>query len=194
MRIRPSPQRPPGRRPRRLVAVLVAGIAALALAVTAFFAFQGADHKPVGTSTSPTAFVLPKLDGSGQIRLSDFRGKPLVVNFFASWCSACNFELPGFAQASLDLAGQVTFVGVDSLETGDPTSMTERHHITWWPLARDVGGAHDSGLHDALGGGSSMPITAFYDADGHVLKVQIGAQAEDELRATITQLYHLPTG
>jgi thiol-disulfide isomerase/thioredoxin len=146
------------------------------------------------TSTDPARFDLPSLSGSGHIRLADFRGKPLVVNFFASWCSACNFELPGFAQASLDLAGQVTFVGVDSLETGDPTSMTERHHITWWPLARDVGGAHDSGLHDALGGGSSMPITAFYDADGHVLKVQIGAQAEDELRATITQLYHLPSG
>ena len=121
----------------------------------------------------------------------DFRGKPTVVNFFASWCTACDDELPGFARLSTALRGKVNFVGVDSLETGDRLFMPRRHHITWWPLARDVGGAQGSGLHDALGGGSAMPLTAFYDAQGRLVEVNRAALPEDALRAKLRALYDL---
>jgi thiol-disulfide isomerase/thioredoxin len=134
-------------------------------------------------------FDLPALSGPGRVRLADFRGKPTVVNFFASWCSACDAELPGFSRLSSDLKGRVNFVGVDSLETGDRMYMPRRHHITWWPLARDIGVGHGSGLHDALGGGQGMPLTAFYDANGTLLQVERSALPEDVLRATVRQLY-----
>jgi thiol-disulfide isomerase/thioredoxin len=117
-----------------------------------------------------------------------------VVNFFASWCTACDFELPGFAEVSAKLKGEVAFVGVDSLETGDPNYMPVRHHITWWPLARDVGGANGSGLHDALGGGSSMPVTVFYDADGRLLCVERSALPEDALKQELARLYGITVG
>ncbi|MDJ0346597.1 TlpA disulfide reductase family protein [Streptomyces sp. H10-C2] len=183
---------PPPRR-RRLMGAVVVAVATLVLVVTGLFAFGGSGRKPAGTSTSPTAFALPRLSGPGLVRLADFHGRPVVVNFFASWCTACDFELPGFAHVSTELQGEVTFVGVDSLETGDPGYMPTRHHITWWPLARDIGGANGSGLHDALGGGSGMPMTAFYDSGGKLLAVQRGALPEDALRTEITQLYGIPT-
>jgi len=145
-------------------------------------------HAP-GVSTDPAAWSLPALDGDGTVALAQFRGHPTVVNFFASWCSACDFELPGFATVSRELQGQVGFVGVNALETGDPNYMPRRHHITWWPLARDVGGAHDSGLHDALGGGNSMPITAFYDAHGRLVDINRGALPEAALRQLLRQLF-----
>jgi cytochrome c biogenesis protein CcmG/thiol:disulfide interchange protein DsbE len=140
-------------------------------------------------NTTNEAFDLPQLKGSGRVRLADFKGQPTVVNFFASWCSACDFELPGYAKVSGELKGRVHFVGVDALETGDPMYMPERHHITWWPLARDVGGSNGSGLHDALGGGNAMPITAFYDANGKLIEVERGALPESSLRAKLHKLY-----
>jgi hypothetical protein len=88
----------------------------------------------------------------------------------------------------------VHFVGVNTLETGDRNFMPRRHHITWWPLARDVGGAHDSGLHDVLGGGNSMPITAFYNANGHLVEVERGALPEPALRDKLQQLFGITPG
>lgn len=167
---------------------LLAG--ALVLAALGVFAFRG-NAADAGSSTSPTAFDLPALHGTDRVTLAEYEGKPLVVNFFASWCTACDFELPGFAKVSGELRGKVTFVGVSSLETGDRDLMPNRHHITWWPLAQDVGGSNGSGLHDALGGGNSMPLTAFYDASGRLLAVDRAALPEDALRQRIRSLYQL---
>lgn len=139
--------------------------------------------------TDPARFDLPRIQGDGRVRLADYRGKPVVVNFFASWCTACDSELPGFSKLSKDLRDQVQFLGVDSLDTGDPLFMPRRHHIMWWPLAHDIGGSQHSGLHDALGGGNSMPLTAFYDADGNVLGVDRAALPEATLRARLRELY-----
>ncbi len=145
-------------------------------------------HAP-GVSIDPAAWSLPALNSKGTVALAQFRGHPAVVNFFASWCTACDFELPGFARVSRELDGRVSFVGVSTLETGDPNYMPRRHHITWWPLARDVGGAHSSGLHDALGGGNTMPLTAFYDATGHLVDVDRGALPETALSKLLQQLF-----
>lgn len=167
------------------------GVGALALGVlvvVAFVAFSGSGSGRAGV-TEPTRFDLPALNGKERVRLTDFRGKPTVVNFFASWCTACDAELPGFKRVSDDLKGKVNFVGVDSLETGDRNYMPRRHGITSWPLAKDVDGAQGSGLHDALGGGNSMPLTAFYDANGKLLNVQRAEVPEPTLRQAIRDLY-----
>lgn len=143
-----------------------------------------------GTGVSDReSFDLPAIEGDGRIRLADFEGTPVIVNFFASWCTSCDFELPGFARVSEELRDEVTFIGVNALETGNPMTMPERHGITWWPLARDVG-SRGNDLHAALGG-RGMPITAFYDDAGRLLHVDPGALDEATLRTRITDLYEL---
>lgn len=124
------------------------------------------------------------------MRLADFRGTPVVVNFFASWCTSCDFELPGFTKAADALEGQVAFVGVNALETGNWREMAERHQLRehGFVLARDVGGRQGSGLHASLGG-RGMPITAFYDADGALVDVASGALPDDALFERLRQLY-----
>jgi hypothetical protein len=139
--------------------------------------------------TSSSSFDLPAISGSGRIRLIDFRGKPTVVNFFASWCTACDSELPSFSAVSAQLRGRVNFVGVDALETGDRMFMPRRHGITWWPLAHDVGGANGSGLHDALCRCNSMPVTAFYDPNGRLLGVDQEALVGSALPAELQRFY-----
>lgn len=178
---------PPARRSRTVVVVIAAAAVAVMVGVGVFAFVSAGDTN--SAETEPTAFDLPPLHGDERVRLADFRGKPLVVNFFASWCTACDFELPGFATVSEELRGEVQFVGVASLETGDADLMPERHGITWWPLAQDVEGSQNSGLHDALGGGNSMPLTAFYDAEGRVLQVDRAAIPEDVLREKLRELY-----
>lgn len=167
------------------LALVVAGAAVVA--TVAVLSFRGDDD---GSSrTDATEFDLPALNRDGRIRLADFRGQPVVVNFFASWCTSCDFELPGFARVSEELKGKVAFVGVNSLETGDPMYMPTRHGIGWWPLAKDVGGGNGSGLLGAVGAGNAMPVTAFYDADGKLLRVERAALPESTLRTRLRELY-----
>ncbi len=154
---------------------------------------------PAASNTTPKTWSLPALNGSGQVALTQFRGKPTVANFFASWCSACDAELPGFRTEAEALKGKINFVGVDSLETGDKNYMPNRHRLNgaFVALAQDVGGANKSGLHDALGGGNSMPLTAFYDANGKLLDVERTAIVSTSSGATSASAsvttHHCPT-
>jgi thiol-disulfide isomerase/thioredoxin len=166
----------------------VAAVAVVAAAAV-FLAVHQTPHAPPGAvSTQRTSWQLPRLGGPGQVSLAALRGHPLVVDFFASWCTACEGELPGMARVSVQLKGKVTFVGIDSQETGDGLAMARRYGIEWWPLAVDSGGSQNSGLHDDLGA-KGMPVTAFYDAGGKLLTVVPGAISEADLRTRLHDLY-----
>jgi cytochrome c biogenesis protein CcmG/thiol:disulfide interchange protein DsbE len=182
-----KPDHPEGR--FALIATAAVFAATVAILVATRVGQRGPDVTAAQNSTDAAHFDLPALAGSGRVHLSDFRGRPLVMTFFASWCTACRGEAPGFL-AARSAAGAVAFVGVDSLETGDGAGFAREIGIADWPLARDVGGTSDSGLHDAVGG-QGLPVTAFYDANGKLLTVHIGAIAEDALRAELRLLYGL---
>ena len=171
---------------RRQRRAWVAGGALGIAALIGLIVVAGGSSGGSGVS-DPAAFDLPAIQGEGRIRLADFKGKPVVVNFFASWCTACDFELPGFARVSDELRDEVAFVGVAALETGNRMAMPERHGITWWPLARDIG-SRGNDLHAALGG-RGMPLTAFYDDSGNVVHIDPGALDEATLRDRISSLY-----
>ena len=139
--------------------------------------------------SSTSAWTLPRLEGSGTISLAGFRGKPLVVDFFASWCTPCRSELPEFLTVSRHLSSRVAFVGVDSEENGDGPAFARQTGITTWPLARDTGGSQQSGLRDALASIPGMPVTAFYDASGALRDVRLGAMTGDALTTHLRELF-----
>lgn len=161
--------------------VLLAGLGALA--------FSSGGQK-AGGSTSPDAFDLPALHGSSRVRLADYRGTPVVVNMFASWCINCREELPLFAQTASSLQGRVKFIGVNSQETGDGSAMANEFHLqaAGFVLARDIGGSPAEGLHDAYGA-RGMPVTAFYSATGQLLRTYRAQVPAATLRATLHELY-----
>ncbi len=170
------------------------GVAAMVVVVAVLLAVRVQSHNaaPATSSTAPASWRLPALTGAGQVSLAGLRGHPLVVDFFASWCTACRGELSEMADVSQRLRGRVTFAGVDSLESGDGAAMARQYRVSWWPLARDVGGAQASGLHDALGA-RGMPVTAFYDASGRLRTVVTGAIGADDLRARLHALFGVTT-
>lgn len=163
-----------------LLLLLVTALVAVAL-------FISRDKPGSVNSAEVSSWNLPSLTGPERVALADFKGKPVVVNFFASWCTACEFELPAFAKVSQELAGKVVFVGVNSQDGGQGLAMARRYGIDRWPLARDFGPG-DSKFHDALGG-RGMPITAFYDRAGRKIDFANGALSEPALRKKLADLY-----
>ncbi|MEO6205538.1 MAG: TlpA disulfide reductase family protein [Mycobacteriales bacterium] len=177
---------------RQRLHIVIAAVGVTLVALVGFVAFRGSSTGSAVTTS--TAFSLPALNGGGQVALADYAGKPTVVNFFASWCTACDEELPGFKAEADALKGTVTFLGVASLETGNKNLMPERHGLvgSFTALAQDVGGANGSGLHDELGGGNSMPLTAFYDSTGKLVDVQRTALSREALRQKMVDLFQIP--
>jgi len=96
------------------VLILLAGVIVLAVNL--------ADTEP-RASTSPLinqpapGFDLPRLDGAGQVNLADYRGKIVMVNFFASWCIECRLEHPDLTAAANTLVDEVQFIGITYLDT-----------------------------------------------------------------------------
>lgn len=177
------------RRARAFLAGLVIAVAVVIAAVA--FLVTRTEPAPSTTSFDTAAWSLPRLNGSGQVTLAQFGGRPLVLDFFASWCTSCNEELPVFASTAQALQGRVAFAGVDSEETGDGLAFARQTGVGDWVLARDLGGRESSGLRDALDATPGMPVTAFYDANGKLLHVQLGALSVDQLRSQLASLYHL---
>ena len=109
--------------------------------------------------------------------------RPVVLNFFASWCAPCIEEMPAFEQVHRELGDRVAIVGMayrDSAE--DALATVARTGITY-PTYSDAEGSALTWF-----GGLSMPATVFIDAAGEVVDVHSGALTEDALRAELRDL------
>jgi len=172
------------KRSRITVAVFVLGIAMITGLAVASFAAGG---RETGVTT-PTGFDLPALQGTGRVRLAAYRGRPVVVTLFASWCTACQEELPAYADAATSLRGQVQFIAVDTHETGDGAAFAAHYHLAQagFALAKDIDQASTGGLYAALAA-RGLPLTAFYSADGQLLFKANEALTSAELRGALRQ-------
>ncbi len=164
-------------------------LGAAAVAVVVFVVILVLGSAPERGDVEAESFDLPALEGGGRVQIGDFAGEPLVVNFFASWCTACDAELPFFRNFAEQLEGDVEFLFVNSNESGNWRPMAERHDLLRYPLARDINGTNDNGLVRSLGGNTGMPMTAFYDDAGTLLHVERGAVSGGQLAGLLTDLY-----
>jgi len=172
--------------------VIVAVVAGLALS-SGGGSGSGSGGGGSADVTNPARWDLPALVGDGRVRLADFKGKPLVVNFFASWCRPCQQELPDLAAAAKRLAGRVSFVAVNSKEisasSGLALARSKGLPEAGVTLARDVGGQGGSGLHDAYEVRNAMPVNAFYAASGKLVYVAPGQLTPDRLKTQLKDLF-----
>jgi cytochrome c biogenesis protein CcmG, thiol:disulfide interchange protein DsbE len=110
-------------------------------------------------------------------RLRALRGHPVVVNQWASWCTSCRFEFPFFAEAVRRHRGDVAFLGLDSQdERGGAEAFLEELPVGF-PSIFDP----DAEVAAAYGGGQAWPTTMFFDRDGELANVKLGAYATAEL-------------
>ena len=121
--------------------------------------------------------------GGGTGNLADYRGTPLVVNFWASYCVPCIQEMPAFEEVHRELGDEVAFLGLNVSEGIEPAQrMIERTGVTY-DLGRDPTGEIIQNL-----GGSVLPTTVVVAADGTVTAVHVGELEADELRDLLAEV------
>jgi cytochrome c biogenesis protein CcmG/thiol:disulfide interchange protein DsbE len=128
-------------------------------------------------------FELNTLDGE-TIRLSDLRGTPVVLNFWASWCTPCRAEFPLLRNAHRSADGEFAVVGVDTGDIRGDGRQFARDQRADWPNGFDVDGAV-ARSYGVIG----LPQTFFIRADGTIAARVPAELSEDTIReqlATIT--------
>ena len=168
------------------------GVASAAIFVVAFFSLGGTGTALTG-DTGATTWDLPGLaDTEERIALADFRGKPTVAAFFASWCTVCEAEMPGFAILSDQLDDQVNWVGINTQDNGAGLGDARKWGLdARWPIARDIGGTNGSNLSTGTFGMRGSPLTVIYDEAGGVVHVQRGGMSADDLLRLLQQTFEL---
>lgn len=127
-------------------------------------------------------FTIPMLSGES-FSLSEQRGKPVVVNFWATWCPPCRAEIPFFQAAARKYNGQVTVIGVDD---GEPLSLVASF-VNEMGMTYPVPLDEDSAVSRAYRV-NSLPTTFFIDAQGIIRNIHIGIINQAVLEENIAQL------
>lgn len=176
-----------GRR-RRIVFVLAILAALIAVSLWQELAKSTTANSTalVGRTDQPApTFSLPALsDSSKDLTLASFRGEPLVINFWESWCIPCQTEMPLLEQAYRAEKGKVHFLGIDSNDTSSAARAFLRQvHVTY-PAVSDSHAA--VAMQYALFG---FPTTVFISPSGRILGRHIGQLSAGTLRVALQEAF-----
>ena len=118
-------------------------------------------------------FTAVDADGT-EVKLSDDVGKPIVLNFWASWCSPCKSEMPEFNAAWEELDGEVQFLMVNMTDGARETVESAREYVEGEGFTFPV--LFDTKSEAAIAYSAySLPTTYFIDAEGYVTARAVGA-------------------
>jgi len=119
----------------------------------------------------------------GYVSLSELRGSPVVLNFWASWCIPCGHEAPKLVASAEAHRAKVVFLGLDIKDySSDARTFLRRYHVNYVSL-RD-GGSHS---YDAYGL-TGLPETYFLDRRGRIISHRIGEITGDQLAFGVNQV------
>lgn len=129
-------------------------------------------------------FTLQSLDGKS-VRLSDFRGKAVVLNFWATWCAPCKIEMPWFVELQKQYGPDgLQFLGVamDDASAKDIADFASSMGVNY-PIL--IG---KEAVGDVYGGVQFLPETFFIDRDGKVLDRIFGLRGRGEIEDDIKKI------
>jgi cytochrome c biogenesis protein CcmG/thiol:disulfide interchange protein DsbE len=115
--------------------------------------------------------------------LGALRGKPALVDFFASWCDPCAEEAPTLRELSTALAGKANVVAVDWDDAGGPARAFVRKHGWTFPVLADTDGSVGESYGVTLG----LPTSFVLDPQGRIVTTFHGPQSEATLRRALLE-------
>jgi peroxiredoxin len=142
---------------------------------------------PADTAVAALMQVSMKDSGGKQRKMSEWQGKVLLLNFWATWCPPCVSEMPELVALQNELAGknlQVVGIGIDS--PSNIREFAEKHQITY-PLL--LGGLEGSELSRQFGNQSGgLPFTILIGPDGSVRQTYMGRLNMEKVRADLASI------
>lgn len=156
------------------------GVALLVIALLGYgIVLEG--RGPLDEGPAPD-FSLETFDAQ-TVRLADYRGSPVVINFWSSWCIPCRTEMPLLESTWRRYGNDIHFVGVAYVDTEDAARTFLDEYDVTYPNGLDLG-TRISDAYRIKG----VPETYFIDREGQVVGVKIGPLTEAELNGWLIQL------
>jgi cytochrome c biogenesis protein CcmG/thiol:disulfide interchange protein DsbE len=176
---------------RRSRLVLATAIGLITVLVLGWFAWNQLNAPPaIVISRNPLLdkpappLSLPAIDGSGTINLADYAGRPVIVNFWASWCVPCRQEFPLFRDArAAHAADGLEILGVVHADSADSAQRFATDQDATWPLVLDA----DNSAWQAYGG-ALVPTSYYIDRQGVVRAVSYGPPPSGTLEEQLAKI------
>lgn len=151
---------------------------------------QTTDNVAPVPQTLPESIALPDRNGAVH-HLAEYRGHPLVLNFWATWCEPCRREIPLLESLHLERGASVQIVGVAVDFQADVLRYAQANGITY-PLL--MGEKDGLAAVNALGMDTAFPFTVFADARGDIVAVKRGELHADEARLILGDVIAVDAG
>ena len=130
-------------------------------------------------------FMLTDLDGK-KVSLSDYKGRPVLVNFWATWCGPCKVEMPWFEEFRKQYSGQgLEILGLaDDVDVGkDKIARAAQQTGVTYPILLT-----DGKVQEAYGGLDVLPVSFYVDRTGKVVLQTAGLGSKERVEANIKKL------
>jgi len=177
-----------------MLALAAVALVVLAASISARTEFEAAEDSPRSDKTAAAADP-PVIDLAGYNQvLGKYRGKPLVVNFWATWCEPCRSEFPMLIELAKQYAPQgLVMVGVSLDEDADMNLVRQflAQSHPGFPNYRQKPGIDVDAFYQGVNPDwrGTMPQTVFYGRDGHIARYLVGARPrgafEDAIRLIV---------
>ena len=168
---------------------IIVAVASAMLAIFAVVVLTSGTSSGAGQLQPAQPFSVGELGHpSTQISLSGYAGKPVIVNFFASWCAECQSETPELARFYRQSHGSTVIIGIDANDSTAKALPWIRSKGVSYPVGVD---AHGLGPATAYGV-NALPQTFFLDAQHRIVKRIYGAVTASDLRQGVALMDHPP--
>jgi peroxiredoxin len=162
--------------------ILIYGIVVLCL-IALYVAGRRKAQSPAAATAANAApnFTLTDIDGKN-LSLSDYKGKVVLLDFWATWCTPCRAEIPQFVEMQQKFGPQgFQVVGISMDDDAGPVKKFYQEFKMNYPVA--VG---DDKLAQSFGGVLGLPVNFVIDRDGHIVKKFLGATEVSVIEKEVT--------